>query len=79
MRTVTITLTQTDLDRLEEIRKIREAQGRPWYGIGVAVASATSCGIFEDLLVERSHAEALENPMRINERGSIDLIMRQAM
>lgn len=75
----TITLSPTDLSRLADIRKMREAEGKAWPGDEAMLSSIVSRGIFDELRDEQAYAEARENPMRINERGSIDLIMRQAM
>lgn len=57
---ITITLTDTDLARLDEIRKLREAQGRKWYPLEVEVGFVASHGIFELLREERGHAEAMQ-------------------
>lgn len=73
-----ITLTPTDLSRLADIRKMREAEGKPWPGDEVMLSSIISRGIFDELRDEQAYAEARENPMQIG-RGSIDLLMRQAM
>jgi tellurite resistance protein len=58
---VTITLTARDIERLEEIRKLREAQGRPWYSIEVAVSCAASDGIYDAVRTERLLAEMMES------------------
>lgn len=57
---VTITLSANDIARLEEIRRLREAQGRPWYSIEVAVSCAASDGIYDAVRTERLLAEMME-------------------
>ena len=76
---ITITLTDADVARLKQIRKLREADGRPWSSDIAMISSVVSLGLHQELISEKAYVEARENPMRINERGSIELLMRQAM
>lgn len=75
---VTVTLTETDQQRLADIRRLRAADGKAWPSDKAMVESIVSRGIFDELRDEQAYAEARENPMHISERGSIDLVMRQA-
>ena len=57
---ITVHLTPTDLSRLEQIRKLYEAAGRPWRGIEATAASLVSVGIHDELRSKLAYKEAQE-------------------
>lgn len=76
---VTVTLTETDQQRLADIRRLRAADGKAWPSDKAMVESIVSRGIYDELRDEQAYAEARENPMVINGLGDIGLIRPQAM
>lgn len=76
---VTVTLTETDQQRLTDIRRLRAADGKSWPSDKAMVESIVSRAILDELRDEQAYAEARENPMFMNERGDLGLIRPQAM